>query len=126
MISLFAADIDNDFDYDIATANYNFEDGDIVIFENLKNSVLSGCEYVTGDVNNSGILNGLDVTFGVAYFKGGMSPSYECECTINNVWHVSGDVNSSCSYNGLDVSYLVNFFKGGSVPIPCADCPPIN
>jgi len=84
----------------------------------------SGCEYVTGDANNSGGYNGLDITYGVNYFKGGAAPPYECECTLGSIWFVGGDVNSSCSYNGLDITYGVNYFKGGSGPIPCGDCPP--
>jgi hypothetical protein len=83
-----------------------------------------GCDYVVGDVNDSGTLNGLDVTYGVSYFKGGAAPPYVCECTPGNTWYVAGDVNGSCSYNGLDITYLVSYFKGGSDPIPCGDCPP--
>jgi hypothetical protein len=84
----------------------------------------SGCDYVVGDVNNSGGFNGLDVTYGVAYFKGGSVPPYECECTPGNTWYVAGDVNGSCNYNGLDITYAVAYFKGGPDPAPCPDCPP--
>jgi parallel beta-helix repeat protein len=84
------------------------------------------CLYTVGDANNSREFNGLDVTYGVTYFKGGPSPPYECECTPDNYWYVAGDVNGSCSYNGLDITYAVTYFKGGSDPIPCPDCPPAN
>ena len=84
----------------------------------------SGCDYVVGDVNGSDSYNGLDITYGVAFFKGGPPPLYECECTPGDTWYVSGDVNGSCSYNGLDITYGVAFFKGGPGPIPCSDCPP--
>ncbi len=84
------------------------------------------CDYVVGDANNSGGYNGLDVTYGVAFFKGGPAPPYVCECTPYNYWYVAGDVNGSCSYNGLDVTYGVAYFKGGPDPIPCADCPPVS
>jgi hypothetical protein len=84
----------------------------------------SACDYVVGDINDSGGLNGLDVTYGVAYFKGGPPPPYQCECTPGNTWYVSGDANASCSFNGLDITYLVSYFKGGATPIPCGDCPP--
>jgi hypothetical protein len=84
----------------------------------------AGCDYVVGDVNGSNSFNGLDVTYGVAYFKGGPPPLYECECTPGNIWYVSGDVNASCSYNGLDITYAVAYFKGGPGPMPCGDCPP--
>ena len=80
--------------------------------------------YAVGDVNGSGNYNGLDITFGVAFFKGGALPMYECECGPGNTWFVSGDVNASCNYNGLDITYGVNYFKGGDGPAPCPDCPP--
>ena len=67
---------------------------------------------------------GLDVTYGVAYFKGGAVPPYECECTPGDTWYVAGDVNGSCNYNGLDITYAVAYFKGGPDPMPCPDCPP--
>lgn len=82
------------------------------------------CDYVVGDVNASDSYNGLDITYGVAFFKGGPAPLYECECTPGNTWYVSGDVNASCSYNGLDITYGVAYFKGGPDPMPCPDCPP--
>jgi len=44
----------------------------------------SGCQYVVGDINNNGALNGIDVTYGVGYFKGGPLPPYSCECTPGN------------------------------------------
>lgn len=84
----------------------------------------AGCDYVVGDVNNSGGYNGLDITYGVSFFKGGPLPPYTCECTPGNSWYVAGDVNASCSYNGLDITYGVSYFKGGAGPNPCADCPP--
>jgi hypothetical protein len=82
------------------------------------------CDYVVGDANGNGSFNGLDVTYSVAYFKGGPPPPYECECTSGNSWFVSGDVNSSCNFNGLDVTYMVAYLKGGPPPHPCPDCPP--
>jgi hypothetical protein len=99
---------------------------DLFLLKFAADTTGSGCDYVVGDANNSGNLNGLDVTYGVAFFKGGSVPPYSCECTPGNTWFVAGDANGSCSYNGLDVTYLVAFFKGGANPIPCADCPPIG
>ena len=85
-----------------------------------------GCNYVTGDVNNSGGFSGLDVTYSVRYFKGGPDPLYACECPTGsgNTWYVVGDVNGSCSFSGLDVTYMVRYFKGGPAPMPCPSCPP--
>jgi hypothetical protein len=86
-----------------------------------------GCEYVVGDANDDENIDGMDVSYGVAYFEGvGPVPPYECECTPGNTWYVAGDVNASCSFNGLDITYLVSYFKGGPGVLPCPDCPPIN
>ncbi|UCC81178.1 MAG: VCBS repeat-containing protein [Candidatus Zixiibacteriota bacterium] len=82
------------------------------------------CIYTVGDANRSWSYNGLDITYGVAFFKGGPPPPYECECTVGNTWYVAGDVNASCNYNGLDITYGVAYFKGGPAPQPCPDCPP--
>lgn len=82
------------------------------------------CSYVIGDANNNDAFNGLDVTYSVAYFKGGPPPGYICECTPGDSWYVAGDVNGSCNFNGLDVTYMVAYFKGGPEPRPCPNCPP--
>jgi len=82
---------------------------------------------VVGDINNSGGYNGLDITYGVSYLKGGPPPPYECVCTPGNIWYASGDVNGSCSYNGLDITYGVSYLKGIQTElIPCPDCPPVR
>jgi hypothetical protein len=82
------------------------------------------CHYHIGDINGDQNFNGLDVVFGVGYFKGMTTPDQMCECTSSNAWYVQGDVNGSCNFNGIDVTSMVNYFKGGPVPIPCPDCPP--
>lgn len=89
--------------------------------------VAGGCSYAVGDVNGSDSYNGLDITYGVAFFKGGPGPACpDCPADDCNSWSYCGDVNASCSYNGLDITYGVAYFKGGPGPIPCADCPPIE
>jgi hypothetical protein len=87
----------------------------------------SGCDYTVGDANGSNSYNGLDITYGVNFFKYG-TPAPQCpDCPPCNTWHYCGDVNASCNYNGLDITYGVNYFKYGSpAPNPCADCPPIE
>ncbi len=87
-----------------------------------------GCQYVIGDANDNDQFNGLDVTYSVAYFKGGPPPPYSCECPpgSGNSWYVAGDVNASCEFNGLDVTYMVSYFKGGPDCQPCPDCPPLG
>lgn len=83
-----------------------------------------GCDYIVGDVNNSASYNGLDITFGVAFFKGGSVPICDY-CPLCPDWNYCGDVNGSCTYNGLDITYGVAYFKGGATPLACDDCPPI-
>jgi hypothetical protein len=84
-----------------------------------------GCDYVVGDVNGSDSYNGLDVTYGVNWFKYNVDPPLCPDCPPCNSWYYCGDVNGSCSFNGLDVTYSVNWFKYGVDPaVPCADCPP--
>jgi hypothetical protein len=85
-----------------------------------------GCDYVVGDVNGSDNYNGLDITYGVNFFKYG-TPAPQCDpdCPPCAGWNYCGDVNASCNYNGLDITYGVNYFKYGSPgPQPCPDCPP--
>jgi hypothetical protein len=85
------------------------------------------CDYVVGDVNGSDSYNGLDITYGVNFFKGGSNPVCpfgSCSISPCDSFFYCGDVNGSCSYNGLDITYGVNYFKGGTDPIPCPNCPP--
>jgi hypothetical protein len=83
------------------------------------------CEYIIGDDNGNGIFNGLDVTYGVSYFKGGPPPPYQCECTSGLTWYVAGDVNATCSFNGVDITYMVAYLKGSpNYLTPCPECPP--
>jgi len=88
-----------------------------------------GCDYVVGDANGSDSYNGLDITYGVNFFKYG-SPTPQCpfgSCPIPpcDAFYYCGDVNASCNYNGLDITYGVNYFKYGTPgPAPCGDCPP--
>ncbi len=92
---------------------------------NITVRCVGGCSYFVGDANASNNFNGLDVSYGVSYFKGGPPPPYSCECPPHGTWYVAGDVNGSCNYNGLDVTYAVGFLKGqGPAPVPCPDCPP--
>jgi hypothetical protein len=87
----------------------------------------AGCDYVVGDANDSGDYNGLDITFGVSYLKGGTPPPYECDCPLHGIWYSAGDVNGSCDYNGLDITYGISFLKGSATElIPCPDCAPVG
>jgi hypothetical protein len=81
-------------------------------------------DYVVGDINGSRNTNGVDVVYGVSFFKGGPHPPYSQDCIAGNIWYVAGDVNASCSFNGVDITYMVAYFKGGPSLHPCPDCPP--
>jgi hypothetical protein len=83
-----------------------------------------GCQYVVGDINDNGQANGIDITFGVAYFKGGVAPSYICDCPNRGPIYAAGDVNGNCNFNGIDITYYVAYLKGGPALMPCPDCPP--
>jgi hypothetical protein len=88
---------------DMAVTNW---DRETYIFYN------TSLAFVPGDANDSGVLNGLDVVYLVAYLKGqGPAPEMRFQ----------GDANGSCDVNGLDVIYLVNYFKGGVSPA-AGDC----
>jgi hypothetical protein len=121
--------------YDILFSHDNYDDttcinvavtpGDTTVQD--MQMVLSGCDYVVGDVNGSDNYNGLDITYGVNFFKFG-TPTPQCtDCPLCEGWYYCGDVNGSCNYNGLDITYGVNYFKFGSPgPAPCGDCPPLG
>lgn len=68
-------------------------------------------DFECGDVDASGIVNILDITYLINYlYKGGPAPD-----PIE-----SADVNSSGIVNLLDITYLINYlYKGGPEP----DCP---
>lgn len=70
--------------------------------------------YIAGDANCSGDLDGLDVIYLVNYFKGEGPPPDPI---------ILGDANGDCSTNGLDVIYLVDYFKGTGPPPYWGDCP---
>jgi hypothetical protein len=65
----------------------------------------------TGDANNSGAVNGIDVVYMVNYFRSPEPPPLPDPPE-------RGDANGDCVVNGLDVVYLVNYLKGyGEKPI---------
>jgi hypothetical protein len=89
----------------------------------------SGCSYVPGDINGNGAANGIDVTFGVSYFKGGAPPPVTCPDCPNPgmTLYGAGDVNGNCAFNGIDITYFVAYLKGSLNPLRyCPDCPPTS
>jgi hypothetical protein len=102
-----------------------------------------GCVYIPGDINNFGGANGIDVTFGVSYFKGGAVPPIDCNppCTLvpdgpdpgtdpdpaPDPFFAAGDVNGNCQFNGIDVTYFVAYLKEQQPALLyCPTCPPAS
>jgi len=84
------------------------------------------CSYVPGDINNNGDANGVDVGYGVNYFKGfGPEPPVSCDCPPHGMLFVAGDVNGNCVFNGVDITYFVSYLRDVGPPLLyCPDCPP--
>lgn len=71
-------------------------------------SCLYFVDYVAGDANGSGNVDGFDVTFLAAYLKGdGPAPDE----------NLAGDANGDCNTDLADISYLINYCKGGPAPL---------
>jgi hypothetical protein len=90
-------------------------------------SILSGCVYIPGDINGNGFSNGIDVTYGVAFFKGGNPPPdtcFDCPAAGQNLL-ATGDVNGNCAFNGIDITFYVAYLKGIQPTLRwCETCPP--
>ncbi len=68
-------------------------------------------EFLPGDVNDNGKVNGLDVVYLVNYLKGRIQ-------SLPGPF-ARGDANGDCTINFLDVTFLVNYIKGvGPLPQP--------
>jgi hypothetical protein len=82
---------------------------------------------MVGDINGNGQSNGIDVTYGVNYFKGGAAPPdtiYDCP-DIGEWLFAAGDVNGNCAFNGIDITYFVAYLKGMQPALLfCPSCPP--
>jgi hypothetical protein len=89
----------------------------------------ASCAYVVGDINGNGAANGIDVTYGVSYFKGGDPPPIIClDCPgPGQTMYAGGDVNGNCTFNGIDITFYVGYLKGSQPALLfCSDCPPAN
>jgi len=86
------------------------------------------CVYIPGDINGTGLINGVQVQYGVNYFKGfGPPPPFICpDCpNAGDTLFATGDVNGTCEFNGVDIQYFVNYLKGLGPDLTfCASCPP--
>jgi hypothetical protein len=78
--------------------------------------------YTPGDINGNGQGNGIDITFGVAYFKGGPPPPRAFDCTGAMGLFAEADVNGNCAFNGIDITYFVAYLKGGPGLQFCQNC----
>jgi hypothetical protein len=89
----------------------------------------AGCAYLPGDLNGSGNSNGVDVTFAVSYFKGGMAPPDTCDCRPDvpiYPFYGAGDINGNCLFNGVDISFYIGYLLGGPGFIACPSCLPLS
>jgi len=87
------------------------------------------CEYVPGDINGNGSANGIDVTYGVTYLKGGTPPPDICADCPNAGENLLAamDVNGSCSANGIDITFFVAYLKQLQPALLfCQSCPPVT
>jgi hypothetical protein len=107
---------------DVAVDNgfvYIADDNSLEIYQITETT----CNYITGDINANGAANGIDVTYGVAFFKGGNAPPLSCSCPPYGVIFPAGDVNGNCQFNGIDITYFVTYLKGGQALQSCPSCP---
>jgi hypothetical protein len=88
------------------------------------------CHYIPGDINGDGDADGIDVIYGVAFFKGGSLPPVDCAppCMgIPDPFYAAGDVNGNCLFSGIDITYFVAYLKQLQPSLRwCEDCPPRN
>jgi hypothetical protein len=113
---------------DTTIAGIEINGGDTAIFNIIipQSPPNDSCVYIPGDINGNGTSNGIDVTYGVSYFKGGAVPPISCSmCPEAQPFYAGGDVNGSCVFNGIDITYFVGYLKGiNPALLHCADCPP--
>jgi hypothetical protein len=108
----------------------NRTSGQIYSFFVEDTTTVSGCVYVPGDINGNGSANGIDVTYGVAFFKGGNVPPLDCgspvgPCQQASPFYAAGDVNGNCAFNGIDITFYVAYLKGLQPALRnCDTCPP--
>jgi len=96
------------------------------IFEFTIHQTSSGCVYVPGDINGNASPNGIDVTYGVSYLKGGNAPPDSCDCPpLAFPFYAAMDVNGNCAANGIDITFYVAYLKGLQPALLfCPTCPP--
>jgi hypothetical protein len=92
------------------------------------NVTIGYCAYLPGDANADFVVNGLDITIMVSFFKMGPPLPDTCDCRPDisaYPFFGAGDSNGDCVFNGLDVTYLYNYLTLVVDEILyCPDCPP--
>jgi hypothetical protein len=109
------------------TITSNDPDAPVTVSPHLAITVeLGGCAYHPGDINGDIAVNGIDVVYGVSYFKGGLFPPITCPmCPQEDPFYAAGDVNGSCVFNGIDITFFVGYLKGQQPALLyCPTCPP--
>jgi len=86
---------------------WGIQDGSTPIIPAQSFSCLYFVEYLAGDANRSGFVNGVDVAYLVAYIKGYGPQPYPI---------LAGDANGDCVTNAMDVSYIIDYCIGGPEP----------
>ncbi|OGC89337.1 MAG: hypothetical protein A2W25_10470 [candidate division Zixibacteria bacterium RBG_16_53_22] len=88
------------------------------------------CRYFAGDINGDSLANGLDVTYGVIFFKGGGAPAVDCSppcMAVPDPFYAAGDVNGDCRFNGVDITFYVAYLKRLQPSLKyCENCLPGN
>ncbi|MEE9555071.1 MAG: FG-GAP-like repeat-containing protein [candidate division Zixibacteria bacterium] len=117
--SVYAGDLTGNGAVDLVTANSGSNDISFMM-------LVAGCEYyITGDFNNSGAFNVVDIiSMHSKLATGSPDPGFYCECA-GQEWGVVGDVNNSCTFNISDVIAGFSRLKTGTPLIePCDQCLP--
>jgi hypothetical protein len=91
----------------------------------LDTALVSGCEYIPGDVDNNGIaLEIADVSAMICYYRGACPPDLECYCQDAGVIFVTADPDGSCIPLELsDVLQEICAYRGTCLAYGCSDCP---
>ena len=86
----------------------NLHAGYVEYQPSVKTGYISQDDHIKGDVDGSGAINILDVTYLINYlYKGGPAPDL-----------YAADANTDSAINLLDISYLINYlYKGGPPPV---------
>lgn len=92
----------------------------------LSVEMVSGCDYIPGDVDNSGVPYELaDVIAMIGNYSGGLPPYFVCACPPNgDYFAATADPNGNCIAMELaDVTHVIAAYRGDVIAYGCSDCP---